>query len=76
MSGPKPKNFDEMYEFYKRLAAENPWPTTTFGGHTVKGNPIERQMTPDELDRVIRAKAHELDWEIPEPVFDDDEVPF
>ena len=74
MSG-KPTNFQEMYEFYRELAKVNPWPTTKFGGYTVKGNPIQRQMNQDELDMVIREKASEMGWTVPEPIFED-EVPF
>lgn len=71
----KPLNFDELYEFWKRVAKENPWPTTTFGGYTAKGARIERQMTQEELDRACRAAADELGWIVPEPVWRK-EVPF
>lgn len=74
MNAPKPTNFDQLYEFYRELASVNPWPTTKHGGYTVKGNPIQRQMTQDELDAVIRAKAAEMGWDVPEPIFE--EVPF
>jgi len=75
MNAPKPTNFNEMYVFYRELAKVNPWPTTKHGGYTAKGNPIERQMDPEELDAVIRQKAAEMGWTVPEPVFQD-EVPF
>lgn len=72
MTAAKPTNFHEMYEFYRELAKVNPWPTTTFGGYTVKGNRIERQMNQDELDKVIREKAAEMGWQVPEPIFEDE----
>ncbi len=68
----KPKNFQEMYEFYRELAKVNPWPTTKFGGYTEKGARIDRQMTQDELDASARKAAEEMGWTIPEPIFEEE----
>lgn len=68
----KPKNFQEMYEFYRELAKVNPWPTTKFGGYTEKGTRIDRQMNQDELDESARKAAEEMGWTIPEPIFEEE----
>jgi hypothetical protein len=72
MSANKPTNFDELYEFHRELAKVNPWPTTTFGGYTEKGNPIQRQMDQLELEESVRRAAAEMGWAVPEAVFESD----
>lgn len=72
MNASKPTNFDELYEFHRKLAGVNPWPTTTFGGYTEKGNRIERQMDQYELEQSVRRAAAEMGWTVPEPIFETD----
>jgi len=69
----KPVNFDELCEFWKRVARDNPWPTTTFGGHTEKGFRIGRQMTQEELVSGTHAAADELGLVPPKPIFEEEE---
>jgi hypothetical protein len=67
----KPTNYAQLEAFYIALAKENPWPTMVRAGETVKGNPMWRQMSPDELDESARRAAAELGWDVPEAVFSD-----
>jgi hypothetical protein len=77
---PLPSNMRELEEFYSKLWRANPWPTYKWSGaYTKRGNKHEIPIMGDELDRIIRGKAAELGWTVPEARWDirqTEQVPF